>query len=150
MDIRSGFIMDLFMARVPRLLKSVTGVGYDNCSCIFIFYPIFRVLSLHSENASLKSEHSQSVAQLTAQTEMLRSSFREQLHHLQDEHRSTVETLQHQINSLETQLFQLQKEPAITGKRALLVFIPSLSLAVVSLISNYFLYLAHNKTLVCS
>ncbi|TSQ01573.1 GRIP and coiled-coil domain-containing protein 2 [Bagarius yarrelli] len=74
-----------------------------------------RLLALHSENVSLKSEHSQSVAQLTAQTETLRSSFREQLHHLQDEHRSTVETLQHQINRLEAQLFQLQKEPAISA-----------------------------------
>lgn len=97
------------------MLKSLTG-NPDNCLFIFLFYPIFRVLSLHSENVSLKSEHSQSVAQLMAQTETLRSSFREQLHHLQDEHRSTVETLQHQINSLETQLFQLQKEPAISGK----------------------------------
>ncbi|XP_053352366.1 GRIP and coiled-coil domain-containing protein 2 [Clarias gariepinus] len=74
-----------------------------------------RLLSLHSENVALKSEHSQSVAQLTAQTETLRSSFRDQLHHLQDEHRSTVETLQHQINSLENQLFQLQKEPATSA-----------------------------------
>ncbi|XP_017317435.1 GRIP and coiled-coil domain-containing protein 2 isoform X2 [Ictalurus punctatus] len=74
-----------------------------------------RLLSLHSENVALKSEHSQSVVQLTAQTETLRSSFREQLHHLQDEHRSTVETLQHQINRLETQLFQLQKEPATSA-----------------------------------
>ncbi|MCI4378037.1 hypothetical protein PGIGA_G00211180 [Pangasianodon gigas] len=74
-----------------------------------------RLLSLHSENVALKSEHSQLVAQLTAQTETLRSSFREQLHHLQDEHRSTVETLQHQITSLETQLFQLQKEPATSA-----------------------------------
>lgn len=82
----------------------------------FVFTPNLRLLSLHSENVALKSEHSQSVAQLTAQTETLRSSFREQLHHLQDEHRSTVETLQQQINSLETQLFQLQKEPATTGK----------------------------------
>ncbi|XP_062861728.1 GRIP and coiled-coil domain-containing protein 2 [Trichomycterus rosablanca] len=71
-----------------------------------------RLLALHSENVNLKSEHSQSVAQLNAQTESLRSSFREQVHHLQDEHRSTVETLQHQINRLESQLFQLQKEPA--------------------------------------
>ncbi|KAF7709806.1 GRIP and coiled-coil domain-containing protein 2 [Silurus meridionalis] len=74
-----------------------------------------RLLSLHSENVALKSEHSQTVAQLTAQTETLRSSLRDQLHHLQDEHRSTVETLQHQINSLETQLFQLQKEPAASA-----------------------------------
>lgn len=76
---------------------------------------ILRLLSLHAENVALKSEHSQSVEQLTAQTETLRSTFREQLHHLQDEHRSTVETLQHQINNLETQLFHLQKEPATLG-----------------------------------
>ncbi|XP_037395453.1 GRIP and coiled-coil domain-containing protein 2 isoform X2 [Pygocentrus nattereri] len=74
-----------------------------------------RVLSLRSENVALRSEHSQSVSQLTAQADSLRSSFREQVHHLQEEHRSTVETLQRQINSLEAQLFQLQKEPASTG-----------------------------------
>ncbi|KAI4893681.1 hypothetical protein NFI96_020055 [Prochilodus magdalenae] len=74
-----------------------------------------RVLTLHSENVALRSEHSQSVSQLTAQADTLRSSFREQVHHLQEEHRSTVETLQQQMNSLEAQLFQLQKEPANTG-----------------------------------
>ncbi|XP_066542341.1 GRIP and coiled-coil domain-containing protein 2 isoform X2 [Hoplias malabaricus] len=74
-----------------------------------------RVLSLHSENAALRSEHSQSVSQLTAQAEALRSSFREQVHHLQVENRSTVETLQQQISGLEAQIFQLQKEPANTG-----------------------------------
>ncbi|XP_036418229.1 GRIP and coiled-coil domain-containing protein 2 [Colossoma macropomum] len=74
-----------------------------------------RVLSLHSENVALRSEHSQSVSQLTAQADALRSSFREQMHHLQEEHRSTVETLQRQISSLEAQLFQLQKEPASAG-----------------------------------
>lgn len=84
---------------------------------IFIFLTSkLRFLSLHSENVALKSEHSQSVEQLTMQTETLRSNFREQLHHLQKEHRSTVETLQHEINRLETQLFQLQKEPATSGK----------------------------------
>ncbi|KAL7881171.1 hypothetical protein AOLI_G00080190 [Acnodon oligacanthus] len=74
-----------------------------------------RVLSLRAENVALRSEHSQSVSQLTAQADSLRSSFREQVHHLQEEHRSTVETLQRQVNSLEAQLFQLQKEPASTG-----------------------------------
>ncbi|KAL0185338.1 hypothetical protein M9458_021035, partial [Cirrhinus mrigala] len=50
----------------------------------------------------------------TASTEALRSSFREQTRHLQDEHCSTVETLQQQISRLEAQLFQLQKEPVST------------------------------------
>ncbi|XP_072542542.1 GRIP and coiled-coil domain-containing protein 2 [Salminus brasiliensis] len=79
-----------------------------------------RLLSLHSENAALRSEYSQSVTQLTDQADALRSSFREQMHHLQEEHRSTVETLQQQISRLETQLFQLQKEPDNTGSTPVL------------------------------
>ncbi|XP_073701579.1 GRIP and coiled-coil domain-containing protein 2 [Garra rufa] len=74
-----------------------------------------RLLSLQSENVSLKSEHGQCAAHLSAQTDALRSSFREQTRHLQDEHCSTVETLQKQISRLEAQLFQLQKEPISTG-----------------------------------
>lgn len=61
---------------------------------------------------ALKSEHGQCAASLSTQTEALRSSFREQMRHLQDEHCSTVETLQQQISRLEAQLFQLQKEPS--------------------------------------
>uniref|UniRef100_A0AAY4E2L4 GRIP domain-containing protein n=1 Tax=Denticeps clupeoides TaxID=299321 RepID=A0AAY4E2L4_9TELE len=72
-----------------------------------------RLLSLQSENVALKSEHTQSVSQLTLQADTMRSSFREQLRHLQDEHRGTVETLQEQISRLENQLFQLQKEPSV-------------------------------------
>uniref|UniRef100_A0A8C2ID74 GRIP domain-containing protein n=1 Tax=Cyprinus carpio TaxID=7962 RepID=A0A8C2ID74_CYPCA len=71
-----------------------------------------RLLSLQSESVALKSEHGQCAASLSAQTEALRSSFREQMRHLQDEHCSTVETLQQQISRLEAQLFQLQKEPS--------------------------------------
>uniref|UniRef100_A0A672MIH1 GRIP domain-containing protein n=1 Tax=Sinocyclocheilus grahami TaxID=75366 RepID=A0A672MIH1_SINGR len=74
-----------------------------------------RLLSLQSESVALKSEHGQCAAQLSAQSEALRSSFREQTRHLQDEHCSTVETLQQQISRLEAQLFQLQKEPSSTG-----------------------------------
>uniref|UniRef100_A0A671T111 GRIP domain-containing protein n=1 Tax=Sinocyclocheilus anshuiensis TaxID=1608454 RepID=A0A671T111_9TELE len=73
-----------------------------------------RLLSLQSESVALKSEHGQCAAQLSAQSEALRSSFREQTRHLQDEHCSTVETLQQQISRLEAQLFQLQKEPSST------------------------------------
>lgn len=70
----------------------------------------FRLLTLQSENVSLKSEHKQCTSHLSAQTEGLRNSFREQVRHLQDEHCSTVEMLQQQISRLETQLFHLQKE----------------------------------------
>ncbi|XP_052004956.1 GRIP and coiled-coil domain-containing protein 2 [Xyrauchen texanus] len=74
-----------------------------------------RLLSLQSENVALKSEHGQCMSQLTARTEALRSSFREQTRHLQDEHCSTVETLQQQINRLEAQLYQLQRETSNTA-----------------------------------
>ncbi|XP_051565740.1 GRIP and coiled-coil domain-containing protein 2 [Myxocyprinus asiaticus] len=74
-----------------------------------------RLLSLQTENVALKSEHGQCTSQLTAQTEALRSSFREQTRHLQDEHCSTVETLQQQINRLEAQLYQLQRETSNTA-----------------------------------
>ncbi|XP_067265156.1 GRIP and coiled-coil domain-containing protein 2 isoform X3 [Chanodichthys erythropterus] len=74
-----------------------------------------RLLSLQSENVSLKSEHGQCAAHLSDQTEALRGSFREQMRHLQDEHCRTVETLQQQVSRLETQMFQLQKEPVSAG-----------------------------------
>ncbi|XP_051762691.1 GRIP and coiled-coil domain-containing protein 2 isoform X4 [Ctenopharyngodon idella] len=74
-----------------------------------------RLLLLQSENVSLKSEHGQCAAHLSDQTEALRGSFREQMRHLQDEHCRTVETLQQQVSRLETQMFQLQKEPVSTG-----------------------------------
>ncbi|KAI1899354.1 hypothetical protein AGOR_G00060920 [Albula goreensis] len=74
-----------------------------------------RLITLQSENMALKSEHAQTVSQLTAQADTLRGNFREQVRHLQDEHRSTVETLQQQISRLENQLFQLQREPSITS-----------------------------------
>ncbi|RXN37843.1 GRIP and coiled-coil domain-containing 2 [Labeo rohita] len=74
-----------------------------------------RLLSLQSENVALKSEHGQCASHLSTQIEALRGSFREQTRHLQDEHCSTVETLQQQISRLEAQLFQLQKEPVSTG-----------------------------------
>ncbi|XP_056088576.1 GRIP and coiled-coil domain-containing protein 2 isoform X2 [Rhinichthys klamathensis goyatoka] len=70
-----------------------------------------RLLSLQSESVSLRSEHGQCAAQLSAQTEALRISFREQTRLLQDEHCRTVETLQQQVNRLETQLYSLQREP---------------------------------------
>ncbi|XP_041128222.1 GRIP and coiled-coil domain-containing protein 2-like [Polyodon spathula] len=66
--------------------------------------------SIQSENMVLKSEHTQTLSQLTNQNEALRDSFREQVRHLQEDHRKTVETLQQQVSKVEAQLFQLQKE----------------------------------------
>lgn len=78
----------------------------------------FRLLTLQSENVTLKSEHGQCTSHLNAQTEALRNSFREQVRHLQDEHCSTVETLQQQIGRLETQLFHMQKESSSSGEKS--------------------------------
>ncbi|XP_036396039.1 GRIP and coiled-coil domain-containing protein 2 isoform X1 [Megalops cyprinoides] len=74
-----------------------------------------RLITLQSENMALKSEHAQTVSQLTAQADALRGSFREQVRHLQDEHRNTVETLQQQMSRLEAQLFQMQRETSVTS-----------------------------------
>ncbi|KAI7808741.1 GRIP and coiled-coil domain-containing protein 2 isoform X2 [Triplophysa rosa] len=83
-----------------------------------------RLLTLQSENMSLKSEHGQCMSHLNAQTEALLNSFREQVRHLQEEHCSTMETLQQHISRLETQLFHMQKEssssssgPAVASSR---------------------------------
>ncbi|KAJ8350736.1 hypothetical protein SKAU_G00258660 [Synaphobranchus kaupii] len=74
-----------------------------------------RLITLQSENMALKSEHAQTVNQLTAQVDTLRGGFREQVRHLQDEHRSTVETLQQQMGRLENQLFHLQRESSMSS-----------------------------------
>ncbi|XP_034970730.2 GRIP and coiled-coil domain-containing protein 2 [Zootoca vivipara] len=70
-----------------------------------------KLCTIQSENMVMKSEHAQIVSQLTAQNEALRNSFRDQVRHLQEEHRKTVETLQQQLSKVETQLFQLKSEP---------------------------------------
>uniref|UniRef100_A0A8C7C5Y0 GRIP and coiled-coil domain containing 2 n=1 Tax=Oncorhynchus kisutch TaxID=8019 RepID=A0A8C7C5Y0_ONCKI len=69
-----------------------------------------RFMSLQAEIMSLRTEHAQTVGQLTSQAVAQRSGFREQIRHLQDEHRTTVETLQNQMTRLENQLFTLQKQ----------------------------------------
>ncbi|CAO2608075.1 GRIP and coiled-coil domain-containing protein 2 [Lemmus lemmus] len=71
-----------------------------------------KLCSVQSENTVMKSEHAQTVCQLTSQNEALCNSFRDQVRHLQDEHRKTVETLQHQLSKVEAQLFQLKSEPS--------------------------------------
>uniref|UniRef100_A0AAY4E0A0 GRIP domain-containing protein n=1 Tax=Denticeps clupeoides TaxID=299321 RepID=A0AAY4E0A0_9TELE len=102
-----------YKVRVHNVLKqqkSKTSSLNDSDQNIFFLITSFQN---SSENVALKSEHTQSVSQLTLQADTMRSSFREQLRHLQDEHRGTVETLQEQISRLENQLFQLQKEPSV-------------------------------------
>uniref|UniRef100_A0A8C5RMD7 GRIP and coiled-coil domain containing 2 n=1 Tax=Laticauda laticaudata TaxID=8630 RepID=A0A8C5RMD7_LATLA len=71
-----------------------------------------KLCTIQSENVVIKSDHAQTMSQLTAQNEALRNSFRDQVRHLQEEHRKTVETLQQQLSKVETQLFQLQSEPS--------------------------------------
>ncbi|XP_036871490.2 GRIP and coiled-coil domain-containing protein 2 isoform X1 [Manis javanica] len=70
-----------------------------------------RLCSVQSENMMMKSDHTQTVSQLTSQNEVLRNSFRDQVRHLQEEHRRTMETLQQQLSRVEAQLFQLKSEP---------------------------------------
>ncbi|XP_063505312.1 GRIP and coiled-coil domain-containing protein 2-like isoform X3 [Pongo pygmaeus] len=70
-----------------------------------------KLYSIQSENMMMKSEHTQTVSQLTSQNEVLRNSFRDQVRHLQEEHRKTVETLQQRLSKMEAQLFQLKNEP---------------------------------------
>uniref|UniRef100_A0A8C0SS28 GRIP domain-containing protein n=1 Tax=Canis lupus familiaris TaxID=9615 RepID=A0A8C0SS28_CANLF len=77
-----------------------------------------RLCSIQSENMTLKSEHAQTVSQLTSQNEVLHSRFRDQVRHLQEEHRKTMETLQQQLSKVEAQLFQLKSEPATRSPAA--------------------------------
>ncbi|XP_030199161.1 GRIP and coiled-coil domain-containing protein 2 [Gadus morhua] len=79
-----------------------------------------RLLSVQSENMSLRTEQAQAQAELQAQAEAQRLAFREQVRHLQDEQRSTVETLHAQLSRLEEQLFTLQSQsgsPSIQSSR---------------------------------
>lgn len=84
----------------------------------------------------MKSEHAQTVSHLTSQNEVLRSSFRDQVRHLQDEHRKTVETLQQQLSKVETQLFQLKSES--TTK--------SMYVHMETIIVHVLMYLCHSNT----
>ncbi|XP_073207144.1 GRIP and coiled-coil domain-containing protein 2 isoform X3 [Lepidochelys kempii] len=74
-----------------------------------------KVCTIQSENMVLKSEHAQTVSQLTTQNEAVRNSFRDQVRHLQEEHRKTVETLQQQLSKVEAQFFQPKSEPSTRG-----------------------------------
>lgn len=69
-----------------------------------------RVLSLQSENVTLQADLSQAQADLSSRVETQRLTYREQLRKLQDDHRTTVETLQGQLTRVEEQLFHLQSQ----------------------------------------
>lgn len=69
-----------------------------------------RLLSVRSENVSLRSDLSQAQADLASQVEGQRQTYREQLKKMQDNHRATVETLQGQLTRVEEQLFNLQSQ----------------------------------------
>lgn len=71
---------------------------------------ISRLLSVQSENVTLRSDLSQAQTDLSSQIETQRQTYREQLRKLQDDHRATVETLQGQLTRVEEQLFNLQSQ----------------------------------------
>ncbi|KAM6970505.1 uncharacterized protein gcc2 [Aplochiton taeniatus] len=83
-----------------------------------------RLLSLQSEGMALRAAHAQTLSDALSQAEAQRAAFREQVRHLQDEHRTTVETQQSQISRLEAQLFTLQSQtslpPVQTSRKALM------------------------------
>nr|XP_009663798.1 PREDICTED: GRIP and coiled-coil domain-containing protein 2 [Struthio camelus australis] len=74
-----------------------------------------KLCTIQSENMVMKTEHAQTLSQLTAQNEALRNNFRDQVRNLQEEHRKTVETLQQQLSRVEAQFFQLKSEPNSKG-----------------------------------
>ncbi|XP_078514266.1 GRIP and coiled-coil domain-containing protein 2 [Lissotriton helveticus] len=74
-----------------------------------------KLCTVQSENMVMKSEHAQILSQLTAQNEALRNNFRDQIRHMQEDHRKAIETLQQQLSKLEGQLFQQQSESSITS-----------------------------------
>ncbi|KAG7277674.1 hypothetical protein CRUP_024494, partial [Coryphaenoides rupestris] len=79
-----------------------------------------RLLAVQSENMSLRTEQAQAQAELQSQAEAQRQAFREQVRHLQEEQRATVETLQGQLSRLEEQLFATQSQngsPSIQSSR---------------------------------
>ncbi|KAM6419097.1 GRIP and coiled-coil domain-containing protein 2 isoform 3-T3 [Pluvialis apricaria] len=75
-----------------------------------------KLCTIQSENMVMKTEHAQTLSQLTAQNEALRNNFRDQVRNLQEEHRKTVETLQQQLSRVEAQLFQLRNEPSARAR----------------------------------
>ncbi|KAM4702009.1 GRIP and coiled-coil domain-containing protein 2 [Discoglossus pictus] len=76
-----------------------------------------KLCKLQSENMVLKTEHAQTVSQLTTQSESQRNSYKEQVRHLQEDHRKTVETLQQQLSKVEAQLFQVKSEATVASSQ---------------------------------
>ncbi|KAM8977431.1 GRIP and coiled-coil domain-containing protein 2 [Pelodytes ibericus] len=69
-----------------------------------------KLCATQSENVVLKTEHAHTVSQLTAQIEAQSNSARDQVRHLQDDHRKTVEMLRQQLSKAEAQLLQIKSE----------------------------------------
>ncbi|XP_068428479.1 GRIP and coiled-coil domain-containing protein 2 [Clinocottus analis] len=79
-----------------------------------------RLLSVQSENVALRLEVSQAQADLCSQVEGQRHTYREQLRKLQDDHRTTVETLQGQLSRVEEHLQSQNSSVAIqSGRKSL-------------------------------
>ncbi|XP_053561417.1 GRIP and coiled-coil domain-containing protein 2 [Bombina bombina] len=76
-----------------------------------------KLCTAQSENMLLKTEHAQTVSQMSAQIEAQRNSFKDQVRHFQEDHRKTVETLQQQLSKIETQLFQAKSEATVTSSQ---------------------------------
>ncbi|XP_053311061.1 GRIP and coiled-coil domain-containing protein 2 [Spea bombifrons] len=74
-----------------------------------------KLSAAQSENMVLKTEHAQTVSQLSSQIETQRSNFRDQVRHMQEDHRRTVETLQQQLSKVEAQLFQIKSESTVAN-----------------------------------
>ncbi|GCC24572.1 GRIP and coiled-coil domain-containing protein 2 isoform X2 [Chiloscyllium punctatum] len=74
-----------------------------------------KLCCVQSENVLLKSEHAQTVSQMTAQNEAAQKSFCEQIQNLQEDHKKTVEMLQKQLTKMEAQIFQLQTESSLAN-----------------------------------
>ncbi|XP_051882341.1 GRIP and coiled-coil domain-containing protein 2 [Pristis pectinata] len=74
-----------------------------------------KLCCVQSENAMLRSEHAQTVSQLNTQNEAAQNNFREQVQQIQENHRKTVETLQHQLSTMEAQIFQLKTENSLAS-----------------------------------
>ena len=81
-----------------------------------------RLLSVQSENVALRADLSQVQADLSSQVETRRQTYREQLRKLQDEHQTTVETLQGQLTRVEEQLFNLQSQNSKQEEITLMIF----------------------------
>ncbi|KAF3826894.1 hypothetical protein GH733_009419, partial [Mirounga leonina] len=67
--------------------------------------------TLQSEHDTLLERHNKMLQEtVSKEAELRENSFRDQVRHLQEEHRKTMETLQQQLSKVEAQLFQNLRE----------------------------------------